>query len=115
MFNYNKYKNKKTEIDGIVFDSKKEAKLYEELKLRKKAGDIINFECQPEFELLPAFFTSEGQKIRKMTYRADFLVFHDGLTEIIDVKGKKTAVFQLKWKLMLWKHGRTGEYKFTIV
>ncbi len=28
-----KYKNRKTEIDGVVFDSEKEARRYQELRL----------------------------------------------------------------------------------
>ena len=36
-----KYGNIKTRVDGILFDSKKEAKRYLELKLLEKAGRIV--------------------------------------------------------------------------
>ena len=51
---YNKYRNIKTEVDGIKFDSKREAQRYQELKLLEKGGVISNLELQPKFELLPA-------------------------------------------------------------
>jgi dsDNA-binding SOS-regulon protein len=43
---YNKYLNKKTEIDGITFASKKEAKRYSELKLLEKAKKIEDLQLQ---------------------------------------------------------------------
>lgn len=111
---YNKYGNVKTEVDGIVFDSKKEARYYETLLLRKKAKDIIGFELQPVFELQPKFKYG-GKTIRAIRYVADFLVYHEGQTEIVDVKGMQTATFKLKWKMLKFKYGQTGEYIFTIV
>ncbi len=49
----NKYKNKKVEVDGIVFDSKKEAKRYQELLLLEKAGEITDLQRQVKFVLIP--------------------------------------------------------------
>lgn len=40
MRRYRKYNNRKIEVDGMVFDSKKEASRYEELLLLQKAGAI---------------------------------------------------------------------------
>ena len=116
---YNKYGNKRTVIDGIKFASKKEAAYYQELKLREKAGDIMGFKCQPIFELQPKF-KHEGKTIRSITYIADFLVYHDGFNEVVDVKGVQTAVFKIKWKMLLWKFGPKSdqsyrEYRFTII
>ena len=48
---YSKYKAKKTIIDGITFDSKSEAKRYEELKLLQRGGAIQNLSLQPRFML----------------------------------------------------------------
>ena len=45
---YKKYNNVKTVIDGKKFDSKKEAKRYQELQLLKCAGEVVDFFCQPE-------------------------------------------------------------------
>ena len=64
----NKYKAVKTVIDGITFDSKREAKRYTELKLLEKTGMITHLELQPEYQI-----TINGAKICK--YRADFRYF----------------------------------------
>ncbi len=95
-----KYRSKKTWVDGICFDSKKEAAYYTSLQLLMKIGEIKGFCRQPEFVL-----TEGNEKDRAITYKADFIVFHnDGRTEIIDVKGyeseqwKRTAKqFRLKY------------------
>ena len=42
----NKYNAKKTELDGIVFDSRKEAGRYAELKLLERAGHIEDLTLQ---------------------------------------------------------------------
>lgn len=109
-----KYGNKKVWKDGYRFDSIKEANYYTELCLRKKAGDIIDFQVKPVFELQPRY-KHGGKTIRAITYEADFTVFHEGCTEIIDTKGFRTQVFNIKWKILKYRYGRTGEYKFTIV
>lgn len=84
-----KYGAKKVEIDGIKFDSQKEADYYNELKLRLASKDIKGFCRQPEFVLAPS-----------LRYKADFIVFNNnGTTEIIDVKGFKTQVYKDKKKV----------------
>ena len=98
--NKNKYNNKKPNYDGITFDSKKEAKYYLELKLRKKAGDIKDFKLQPEFVLLDP--DQDHVTGRGIKYRADFkIINNDDSVEIIDVKGYKTSVYKIKKKLLL--------------
>lgn len=95
-----KYNNVKTEADGIIFDSKKEAAYYAELVLLQKSGEIINIFPQPEFELQPAY-VKDGKKIRPIKYIADFLVeYKDGRQEVIDVKGYRfKEVYLLKKKM----------------
>ncbi len=94
-----KYSSQKTEIDGITFDSKKEAAYYYELKLRKLAGEITEVELQPKFVLMEGF-KKNGKTYRPITYHADFLVtLADGTQEVIDVKGYKTEKFRIKQKL----------------
>lgn len=84
-----KYNANKVEIDGIKFDSQKEADYYSELKLRLAAKDIKGFCRQPEFILAP-----------NLRYKADFIVFNnDGTSEIIDVKGMQTQVYKDKKKV----------------
>ena len=94
-----KYNNKKTMVDGIKFDSKKEAEYYCQLKLLKQAGKIKDYRLQPRYELQPAF-KKNGKKYRAITYIADFAIINnDGTTEVVDIKGVETQVFKIKKKL----------------
>ncbi|MTI62256.1 MAG: DUF1064 domain-containing protein [Firmicutes bacterium] len=72
-----KFKNKKPIVDGITFDSQKEANYYCELKIQKRAGKIRNFELQPEFLLQEGFRDKNGHKHQSIKYRADFKVIHN--------------------------------------
>jgi hypothetical protein len=100
----NKYGAKKTEIDGINFDSKREADRYNQLKLLKQASVIADFECHPKFELQPAF-TKNGTRYQAITYTADFLVtYPNGRQEVEDVKGVLTRDFQIRRKLFEAKY-----------
>ena len=101
---YNKFKNKKTEIDGIKFDSEMESHYYLYLKELKEEGVVVDFELQPTF-ILQEGFIKDGKKIRPITYRADFKVTYiDGHIEVIDVKGKMTEEFKLKRKMLFYKY-----------
>ena len=93
-----KYRAKKTEIDGIKFDSRKEARRYTELKLLERNGDIENLTLQPRF-LLQEGFRKNGKAYRKIEYVADFMYKQDGKLIVEDVKGIKTDVYKLKQKL----------------
>ena len=98
----NKYRNRKTEIDGIVFDSKREAQRYAELQLLQRAGKIRDLSMQVEFELIPK---QDGERACK--YKADF-VYHmadTGKMVVEDVKGKRTREYIIKRKLMLYRYG----------
>ena len=96
-----KYNARKTTIDGITFDSQREANYYAELKLLLKAGAITRIELQPEF-VLQSGFKYQGKKYQPIIYRADFkITYPDGHEEIIDVKGHKTKEYQIKKKLLL--------------
>lgn len=97
-----KYKNIKTTIDGIQFDSKKEAQRYAELKLEEKAGLIHNLELQPKFELLKGFIhVLTEEKVRGITYIADFRYWQGDIEVVEDVKGIKTEAYKIKRKLFL--------------
>src|SRR5690625_4420542 len=92
----NKYRNHRVEIDGHTFDSKAEARYYKQLKLRKRAEDIKDFELQPRFRLQEGF-NKDGKRYRPIDYVADFKIHHnDGSIEIVDVKGTQTQVFRLR-------------------
>ena len=96
----NKYHATRTVVDGITFDSKREAARYTELKLMQRAGLISDLRRQVKFELIP-----KQQGERAVSYIADFVYSEDGQTVVEDVKGVRTPVYRIKKKLMLWRHG----------
>ena len=100
----NKYRNKKTEVNGIVFDSKLEAKRFQELKLLERANEIEQLELQPSFELIPSF-KKNGKTIRKTIYKGDFSYIDKktGKRIIEDTKGYKTRDYILKKKMFEYK------------
>lgn len=100
---YNKYSNIKTVIDGIKFDSRKEANHYCELKLLLRQGAIKDLVLQPRFELQPSFKLN-GKTIRKIEYVADFQYMEEGKIIVEDVKGVKTDIFQMKLKMLLYRY-----------
>lgn len=99
-----KYNNNKIVLDGITFDSKEEARYYEYLKTKRAAGEIQNFELQPNYILQPSF-KRDGRTIRAITYTADFLVYHlDGSEEVIDVKGMETQQGIMRRKMFWYEY-----------
>ncbi len=88
-----KYNSKPTEVDGITFASKGEARRYAELKLLDKAGEIQRLELQVSFPLLV-----NGIKVG--SYIADFTYIEKGKEIIEDFKGVLTPIFKLKWKIV---------------
>lgn len=84
----NKYHNHPTTVSGIRFDSKKEARYYEQLLIRQATGEVNYFLMQVPLRL------PGGSK-----YVVDFQVFFNNLAappQYIDVKGRETQVFRLK-------------------
>lgn len=98
-----KYGAKKTQVDGITFSSKAEAKRYTELKMLERAGHISSLELQPKFELAPSIkYTGASRAKPALRYIADFrYVDHLGNTIVEDAKGFKTEGYQIKRHLML--------------
>lgn len=90
-----KYRNVKVTIDGVRFDSKREAARYADLKNQMQAGVIRDLQIHPRLTLkiggvkicdyLPDFVYVECETGRKVTE---------------DVKGVLTAVYRLKKKLV---------------
>lgn len=98
----NKYNAVKMEINGIVFDSKKEANYYSYLLALKEQGKIDNIKMQVEYLLQPAFIRENGEKVKNIKYYADFVVtYKNGTTEVIDVKGRRTKEYSIKRKMLL--------------
>ena len=118
----NKYGNKKVIVNGITFDSKREARRYGELLFLEKCGAISDLKRQVTYELVPTQKEKstkvykkgrkkgqpiEGKVIEKaVTYIADF-VYTDtatGKTVVEDSKGMRTRDYIIKRKLMLFIH-----------
>ena len=101
---YNKYKNKKTMIDGFKFDSEMESHYYLYLKHLKEIGEVVDFILQPTY-LLQEGFNLNGKRIRAITYKADFkVIYKDGNEEVIEIKKKITEEFKIKRKMLLYRY-----------
>ena len=99
-----KYGAKKTTVDGIRFDSKKEAARYRELKFQEHCGLISDLELQPEFVLQDGFRHC-GKWIYPIKYRGDFRYKNKfGYTIVEDTKGHKTKVYNIKKKMLLKRY-----------
>ena len=98
----NKYGNKKTTVDGITFDSVKEASRWQELRLMERAGEIVGLVRQQKIELIP-----KTKLYQARYYVADFVYFDKkkGRTIYEDCKGYKTELYKLKKTLLYWRHG----------
>ena len=111
-----KYRAKKVTVDGITFDSQKEARRFRELSLLERAGKITNLQRQVKFELLPSQRIDGKVVERACYYVADFVYYVPSQDELLrycgvlenvveDTKGFKTKDYIIKRKLMLWVHG----------
>lgn len=87
---FHKFRAKPTESDGIKFDSKKEARYYEGLKLRQRAGEVVFFLRQVPLHLPGG-----------VRYVVDFVEFRaDGTVVFLDVKGFKTPEYKAKKRMV---------------
>jgi len=94
-----KYRNQKTTVDGIVFDSKLEAEYYGKLKLWVKSGVVLSFERQVVYP-----FIHNGVKIG--SYKSDFdVIWKDSGLKVTDAKGFRTDLYKWKKKMMLAFYG----------
>lgn len=103
-----KYRNTKTLVDGVLFDSLKEARRYGELKLLERAGEIGDLQVQPAFPLMVS-----GRQVCK--YIGDFSYRHrlpngelSTSCEVEDVKSphtRKLPVYRLKAKMFAAQYG----------
>lgn len=99
-----KYRAKKTVVDGITFDSRKEGDRYLVLKGMEEDGSIEDLRRQVRYELIPAFDV-DGKHYRPVSYVADFVYREDGKEIVEDVKGMRTDVYKLKSKLFARRYG----------
>jgi len=102
----NKYHAKKTEVDGIAFDSRLEANHYIALKALQSAGRISNLELQPEFPII-----IDGKPVRGLSKRGlgrplkavmDFRYVRDGKVHVVDCKGVDLPLS--RWKRAIVQH-----------
>ena len=118
-----KYRNKTVVVDGIAFDSKKEARRFQELSLLEKAGVIRDLQRQVKFVLIPAQYEATGERYtkgkkkgcmkpgklleRECAYIADFVYtdIENARKVVEDTKGFRTEKYIIKRKLMLYVHG----------
>lgn len=92
-----KYGNVKTVVDGITFDSKKEADRYRVLKAQEEAGEISHLERQPKIPLFSGANPVRGESGRQLYYKPDFRYFNATSERVIeDCKGFKTKEYLLK-------------------
>ena len=123
-----KYFSRKVQLDGIIFDSRKEAARYRELMLMQRAGQISDLRMQVRFELLPAQYADsgkvylkgprKGQPKRKcieqsVVYVADFVYREAGnaRTVVEDTKGMRTKDYIIKRKLFRWQYSEKYEFR----
>ena len=89
-FKTHKYHAKPTEVDGIKFGSRAEARYYSELKLRQRAGEVVGWLMQVPLRLTGG-----------VIYRMDFLVFlTNGTCEGVEVKGFETPEWKIKKRMV---------------
>lgn len=108
-----KYGNVKTGRDALRFDSKKEARRFDELMIMQQAGEIKGLRLQVEFTLQAAYTTPSGERVRAIRYLADFAYYRrsgDGWEYVVeDVKSRptRTRAYMMKKKLMADRLGLT--------
>lgn len=105
-----KYRSQKITVDGITFDSVKEANRWQELRMLERAGEIRDLQRQVPFVVIPAQRDENGKLIEKeVRYVADFTYIEKGkLTRTVeDVKSEatRTREYIIKRKLMLYRNG----------
>lgn len=116
-----KYGNRKYTVDGITFDSIREAHRYQELKIMQQSGIIHDLRLQVKFVLIPTQREVSAEVYKKgknkgkpklgkvleneCSYIADFVYLENGILIVEDAKGVRTTDYIIKRKLMLYVHG----------
>lgn len=95
-----KYRNRQDERQtaagaSLRFDSRKEARRFDELSALLRAGRIRDLKLQPQFTLQEAYTTAEGVRVRAIRYQADFSYEEQYVTD------KEGGVVRLGWRLVV--------------
>ena len=96
-----KYHSTPTEVNGIRFDSKREANRWFELRMLERAGKIEKLKRQVKYLLIPSQYRDGKCIEREASYIADFVYIKDGHLVVEDCKGFRTPEYKIKRKLML--------------
>ena len=111
----NKYNNKKTVriVNGepIILDSLAEARHYDKLIILAKAQKITELKLQPKFLLVDTLRVEGHKTMPKRYYITDFSYIQDERKVVVDVKGFKTPMYNLKKHLFLAKYGNELMFK----
>lgn len=101
-----KYRNVKTVVNGIPFDSKREADYYTLLLARSRNGEIFDLQLQQPFDLACPDKDAPMCSVVVARYVADF-TYRDpaGVLHIVDAKGHRTALYKLKSKWLYLQKG----------
>ena len=99
-----KYHSTPTEVNGIRFDSKREANRWAELRILERAGKIQKLKRQVKYLLIPSQYRDGKCIEREASYIADFVYIKDGRLVVEDCKGFRTPEYKLKRKLMLERY-----------
>lgn len=113
-----KYHSQKVSIAEEIFQSKREARRWLELKNMEANGLISGLQRQKKFVLIPAQYEPDtkgprGGRIkgklleREVSYYADFVYFDEEEKDFVieDTKGVRTPEYVIKRKLLLWLKG----------
>jgi hypothetical protein len=100
-----KYRAIPTVVDGIRFDSKREATRYGWLRYREKLGEIRDLQLQVKYSI-DVVNIETGEITHVAEYRADFVYVEcaSGKTIVSDAKGFSTPLYKLKRKLVEAQH-----------
>jgi len=100
-----KYRNVQTVADGLKFDSKREADYWMGLRLRERAGEITELQRQVDLPLTCPSKEKDGTATVVAHFRADYIYLENGITHVVDAKGKRTRMYDLKKKWLFLQSG----------
>lgn len=114
-----KYHNEPDTRGALHFDSRKEARRYDELMVLLQAGKIRKLKLQAQYTLQESYVTPEGERVRAIKYVADFA--YERATEpdasgevhwlpvVEDTKSQATRTdkYKIKAKLLKERYGLT--------
>lgn len=102
-----KYRNHRTVVDGVTFDSKREAEYWHQLCLQQRAGLVFDLRRQVAFELAPGVKFAGAKRAQPALRLIVDFAYRDrhGQQVLEDVKGVLTTAFTIKRHLLKAVHG----------